>query len=166
MASLPQYKIEVYGNEDVLPEQAEELFANELAGSRALPKLDRPDAGKWRFACICAVTESGEVLGGAHMDMGPVNFGPLSEDKLAYLEHLLVREEYRQQGLGTQLLQKLVQVAKAAGCQYIRYNVRWDNPAAIAVAKKCGFALTDISEEGEDGRYFTVKPLQGYGCEI
>jgi len=166
MASLPQYTIEVYGNEDVLPEDAEELFVNELAGSRKPLPADRPDADKWRFACVCAITENGEVLGGAHADMGPVNFGPLSEAKLAYLEQLLVREEYRRQGLGTQLLRKLVQVAKAKGCQYIRYNVSWDNPAEIAVAKKCGFALTDINEEGEGGRYFTVKPLQGYGCEI
>ena len=166
MTSLPQYKIEVYGNEDVLPGQAEELFADELADSRKPFSAGRPDAGKWRFACICAVTESGEVLGGAHMDMGPINFGPLSEEKLAYLEHLLVRDEYRRQGVGTELLKKMVQVAKAAGCQYIRYNVRWDNPAGIAVAKKCGFAMTDISEEDEGGRYFTVKPLQGYGCEI
>ena len=164
MASLPPYKIEVYGNEDELPKQAEELFGKELADSREPFSAGRPDAGKWRFACICAVTESGEVLGGGHMDMGPVNFGPLSEDKLAYLEHLLVRDEYRRRGLGTGLLKRIVQVAKAQGCQYIRYNVRWDNPAATAVAKKCGFALTDISEEG--GRYFSIKPLQGYGCEI
>jgi len=60
----------------------------------------------------------------------------------------------------------LVEVAKAKGCQYIRYNVSWDNPAEIAVSKKCGFALTDISEEDEGGRYFTVKPLQGYGCDV
>jgi RimJ/RimL family protein N-acetyltransferase len=164
MASLPQYKIEVYGNDDVLPEQAESLFAKELADSREPLPADRPDRDQWRFACICAVTQSAEVLGGAHMDMGPVNFGPLSEDKLAYLEQLIVREEYRQQGLGTELLKRLVEVAKDEGCQYIRYNVHWDNPAAIAVAKKCGFALTDVEEEG--GRYFTVKPLQGHGCRI
>ena len=165
MASLPQYKIEVYGNEDVLPKQAEELFAHELAGSRGLGKLDRPDADKWRFTCVCAITENGEVLGGAYMDMGPVNFGPLSEDKLACLAHLLVREQYRRQGLATKLLRKLEQVAKAKGCRYIRYN-RWDNSAEMAVTKRCGFALTDISEEGEGGGCFTVKPLQGYGCEI
>jgi ribosomal protein S18 acetylase RimI-like enzyme len=37
-------------------------------------------------------------------------------------------------------------------------SVRWDNPAGIALYRKQGFALVDITEDG--GEYFVVKPLQ------
>ena len=47
MGNLPSYKIEVYGNEDELPRQAEELFADELASSREPFSAGRSDAGKW-----------------------------------------------------------------------------------------------------------------------
>ena len=166
MAKIPAYEIRVYGNEDRLPAEAEELLAKELAGSREPLPAERADRDQWRFRCVCALTKSGRVLGGAHMDMGPINFGPLGKEKLAYLEHVFVQEEYRRQGVGTEVFQKLIQVAKAAGCQYIRYNVSWDNAAGIALSKKCGFALTDISEPDQGGEYFTVKPLQGYGCNV
>jgi GNAT superfamily N-acetyltransferase len=96
--------------------EAEELFAEELASSREPLPTDREDRDQWRFRCVCALTKSGHVLGGAHMDMGPINFGPLCKEKLAYLEHVFVREEHRLQGIGTQVFQKLIQVAKAAGC--------------------------------------------------
>lgn len=164
MTELPQYKIEFYSNDDQLPAEAEEFLATQLADSREPLPEDRPDRDQWRFACICAVTDHGHVLGGVHLDMGPVNFGPLANDKLAYLEHLLVRPQYRRQGIATKLLRRAVAVTKAAGCQYIRCNTSWDNPPAIALFKKCGFALTDVDEPDQGGQYFTVKPLQGYGC--
>lgn len=166
MAKKTEYRIRVYGNDDQLPSEAEQLFADELAGSRKPLPLDRADRHQWRFARVCAVTDKDRVLGGAHMDMGPVNFGPLGQDKLAYLERVLVRPEHRRQGIATAVLRKLIQVAKEKGCHYIRCNAKWDNPAELALYKKCGFALTDVNEDDGHQRYFTVKPLQGYGCGI
>ncbi len=160
MASLPIHTIEVYGNQDQLPPDAEELFREELADSRQPLPEDRPDRDQWQFRCICAVTESGQVLGGVHFDLGPRNFGPLADDRIVYLEHAFVRPPCRRQGLGTRLLQRAVEVARDEGCQLIRCNARWDNPAEIALFKKCGFALACI----EDGQYFTAKPLHGYAC--
>ena len=165
MAKKTEYRIRVYGNNDQLPPETEQLFADELAGSRKPLPPDRADRDQWQFACVCAVTEKGQVLGGAHVDMGPVNFGPLGHDKLAYLERVLVRPQYRRQGIATAVLKRLIQVAKEKGCQYIRCNARWDNPAGLALYKKCGFALTDIRQDDEEERYFTVKPLQGHGAE-
>ena len=144
MAKIPAYEIRVYGNEDQLPAEAEELLAKELAGSREPLPADRPDRDQWMFACICAVTETGRVLGGVHMDMGPIVFGPLGEEKLAYLEQLLVRAEYRRGGIGTELLCKAIEVARAADCQYIRCNASWDNSAEMALFKKCGFACNCV----------------------
>jgi len=164
MNALPAYDISVYDNGQKLPQAVEAFFADELAYSRMPLPAGRRDRDLWRFACICAVADSGTVLGGVHLEIGPINFGPLREEKLAYIEQVLVRPEFRGQGLGIELLEKAVAVTAAAGCQYIRCCVNWDNPAEIALFKKCGFALVDLNEPGEGGEYLAIKPLQGSGC--
>jgi len=153
--TIPSYDVRSYRNEDRLPEEAESLFAKELEDSRRPRPADR---GDWQFACVCAVTPESHVLGGVHLDIGPMNFGPLAKEKLAFIEGVLVRPEYRRCGVGTTIMRKAIDVARNAGCLHMRCNVRWDNLAGIALYKKCGFALTDITDEG-GGEYFVVKPL-------
>jgi ribosomal protein S18 acetylase RimI-like enzyme len=155
----PSYEIRCYANSDCLPDDAEQLFASELAYSRKPLPADRADCDAWRFACVCAVTPQGHVLGGVHLDIGPINSGPLAGEKLAFVEGVLVRPEYRRCGVGTRAMQDAITVARAAGCLHMRCNVRRDNPAGIALYRKCGFALTDITGE-EGSEYFVVKPLQ------
>jgi GNAT superfamily N-acetyltransferase len=159
MGNAPEYTIQCFGNADALPAEAEEMFRDELAYSREPLPEDRADRGKWQFACICAVTGSGHVLGGVHLDMGPMNFGPLANENLAFLEEVFVRPEYRNNGIATALMQEASAIAKGAGCSHIRGSVDWGNPAAIALYRRCGFALTDISDSGQSGEYFIVKPL-------
>ena len=155
MAALPDYEIRVYGNDDPLPQEAEELFERQLADSRNRP-------GKWRFVLTCAVAANGHVLGGVHLDIGPIGgAGPLANDKLAYLERTLVRPEYRQRGVATRLLRKAIEVAREAGCEYIRCNNNWDNPAETALLRRCGFALVDLDGEHDvEPCYLAVRPLQ------
>ncbi|NLF67458.1 MAG: GNAT family N-acetyltransferase [Candidatus Anammoximicrobium sp.] len=150
------HAISVYTNGDMLPAEAAEMFRNELAESLRA----RPDADRWRFVTVCAVDSSGHVLGGVHMDIGPMEFGPLAEERLAYLEQLLVLPQNRGQGLGTALLLRAVEESTARGCSHIRCNVSWGNPAAIAVYRRAGFALTCL----EDGEYFAVKPTRAASC--
>jgi GNAT superfamily N-acetyltransferase len=160
MANLPAYSIQVYGNEDEMPQEAEELLREELADSRKPLPQDRPDREQWRFRSICATTAEGRVLGCVHLDLGPRNFGPLAADRIGFVEHGFVRPEHRRLGLGTRLLQKAIDVAREERCQSMRCNVSWENAGELALFKKCGFALACI----EDGQYFAAKPLQGYGC--
>ena len=156
---IPSYDVRSYGNDDRLPDEAESLFAKELEYSRKPLPADRADREPWRLACVCAVTPEGHVLGGVHLDIGPINFGPLAKEKLAFVEGVLVRPEYRQCGVGARIMQQAISVAREAGCLHMRCNVKWDNPAGIALYRKCGFALTDITDE-EGDEYFVVKPLQ------
>ena len=158
--ALPVYKVRSYSNDDALPAEAEALFAGELASSRRPLPEDRADRDDWRFACVCAVTQDAHVLGGVHLDIGPINFGPLAQEKLAFVERVFVRPEYRRRGVGTRVMREAIAVARDAGCLHMRCNVQWDNPAGIALYRRCGFALTDISDD-EGGEYFVVKPLQG-----
>lgn len=160
MSLLPHYRIQVFDKDSSLPAEAEELFREELTGSRTPLSEDRPDRDQWEFRMICAVDDSDHVLGGVHFDLGPRNFGPLAADRVAFIEHGIVREQNRRHGLGTTLLQKAIEVAREEGCQCVRCNVSWANEAEMALFKKCGFALACI----DDGEYFAAKPLQGYSC--
>jgi len=162
MTALPSYTIKVYNNDDGLPPEAEELFAKQLADSRELLPTGPEDRGPWSFALTCAVAADGQVLGGVHLDIGPIHgSGPLAEDKLAYLERTFVRAEYRWLGLATTLLRRAIQVAAEAGCEYIRCSNNWDNPAETALFRRCGFALVDLNgEEDEEPCYLAVRPLR------
>ena len=163
MQPLPEHIVKVYRNGDELPVEAEELFAGQLADSRRPLPPDREDRDQWRFALTCAVTADGHVLGGVHLDIGPISgAGPLARDKLAYLERTLVRPEYRRRGLATVLLRKAIQVAADAGAEYIRCSNNWDNPAETALFRKCGFALVDLDgEQDPEPCYLAVRPLRG-----
>ena len=162
MPDMPTHEIRTYGNEDALPEEAEELFAPQLAESRGPQEQGGAGRGLWQFVLVCAVTTRGHVLGGVHLDLGPIGgAGPLAAERLAYLERTLVRPEYRRQGLATALLQRAIQTATAAGCEYIRCSSNWDNAAERALLRKCGFALVDLDGEAdEEPCYLAVRPLR------
>ncbi len=157
MTKIPDYSVRSYGNGDRLPKEAEELFGKELASSRKPLGQNRGDREGWQFACVCGVTSAGHVLGGVYLDIGPINFGPLAKENLAFVEGVFVRSEYRRGGVGSRIMHEAISVARRAGCLHMQCNVRWDNPAGIALYKACGFALVDLTEDG--GEYFAVKPL-------
>jgi ribosomal protein S18 acetylase RimI-like enzyme len=108
------------------------------------------------------VTSDGHVLGGVHLDIGPIGGeGPLAKRKLAYLERTLVRPEYRRCGLATRLLREAMRAGREAGCLYIRCSNDWDNEAERRLFLKCGFALVDLNgETDQEPCYFAVRPLQ------
>lgn len=159
MSELPPYRIRRFGDGDVLPPEAEEFFANELAYSREPLPEDRPDYGKWRFICVCALTEDGRVLGGLHMDIGPTNFGPLADDLYAIVEAFRVRPECRKKGLKEAILRAAVEAAREAGCAHIQAAVSWNEPEDVRAFKACGFAIADLTGPGERDEYFAMKPL-------
>jgi GNAT superfamily N-acetyltransferase len=156
---IPDYEIRCYHNDDHLPDEAEELFKEELAYSREPLPDGRDEDEDWSFACVCAVTAGGHVLGGIHLDIGPINGGPLAREKLAIVEGVFVRPEYRTSGVGTAAMRTAIDVAREAGCLHMQCSTEWTNLAAIALYRKCGFALTDITDEDEGGEYFVIKSL-------
>ncbi len=72
MTELPPYEIKAFTNNDLLPVEAEAMFARQLADSRKMLPLDRVDRDQWQFGLTCAVTPDGHVLGGVHLDIGPI----------------------------------------------------------------------------------------------
>ncbi len=157
---LPDYTIQVFGPHDQPPPEAEELFAPQLADSRR--QLCSQQNGPSVFILVCAVTPQEHVLGGVHLDLGPIGgAGPLAGERLAYLERTPVRPAYRRQGLATRLLRQAIRAATDAGCLYIRCSANWDNPAETALFLKCGFSLVDIDGENDpEPCYLAVRSLQ------
>ena len=61
-----------------------------------------------------------------------------------HLETFIVRKEYQNQGVGTELLTRVLEVIKEEGCTYV--IMQSGNPAAQHMAKKVGItdSLTDM----------------------
>jgi GNAT superfamily N-acetyltransferase len=159
--TLPQYELRAIRRGDVIPAEAEELFARQLANVRTQEAADRE--GDWSFLLTLAVTPQGHVLGGVHLDLGPIGGGgPLGLERIAYLERTLVRPEYRRRGLATKLLAGAIGAAKGAGCWYVRCSNNWDNPAERALFLRCGFVLVDNNDEdpGSEPCYQAIRVLR------
>lgn len=76
-----------------------------------------------------------------------------------YLSRLIVKKEYRNQGIGQKMLEHMIDLCKEKGYQQITVGVDTDNKNAIHIYKKFGFKIyeTDTDEYGE--YYKMIKQL-------
>ena len=58
---------------------------------------------------------------------------------LGILEEMVVDEQYRRQGVGTKLLQRIMEIAKEAGCQAVSLDSDLHRSEAHAFYEKHGF---------------------------
>jgi acetyltransferase len=75
---------------------------------------------------------------------------------------MLVIDEYQEEGIGTELLRRLVQVGEDEGLDRITADVLQQNQAMQRVCKKLGFDLVRSQELGRD-MVKAVKPLANGG---
>jgi len=61
-----------------------------------------------------------------------------------YLDDLYVQPEYRAQGIGTALLDKIIEAGRTSGCRKVRWQVSNWNRNAIAFYKKFGATIDDV----------------------
>jgi GNAT superfamily N-acetyltransferase len=59
--------------------------------------------------------------------------------KVAILEDMIVDENFRGQGLGSELLAEAIHFARAGGCKRLTLLTDFDNDSAIEFYKKAGF---------------------------
>lgn len=76
-----------------------------------------------------------------------------------YLSRLIVKKEYRDKGIGQELLKHMIALCKEKGYQQITVGVDTDNKNAVHIYKKFGFEKyeTAIDEYGE--YYKMIKQL-------
>ncbi|KKR05941.1 MAG: hypothetical protein UT32_C0019G0003 [Parcubacteria group bacterium GW2011_GWC2_39_14] len=71
-----------------------------------------------------------------------------AESKFAELEHMLIDESYRGQGIGEQLVNNFKAWAKSKGLKLIKVNVSFKNAQAIKFYNKVGLEALDVTLVG------------------
>ena len=79
------------------------------------------------------------------------DYGEYTDKNKVYLSRLIVKKEYRNNGIGQELLKYMIAVCKKKGYQQITVGVDTDNENALHIYKKFGFEIyeTAIDKYGE-----------------
>jgi ribosomal protein S18 acetylase RimI-like enzyme len=100
--------------------------------------LNNPEA-------ICLIAEEDGILAG-YIAAGSKDFD-YRHSKCIEIENMGVSPSYRSKGIGSQLIEKVVEMAKKRGFQKVYVNTYSDNIKAIDFYEKSGFKKIDISLE-------------------
>lgn len=113
----------------------------------AVEWLDNPeDPGDYHF--LGAIDENEILVGGSVIDIGAMDFGPLKDMTVGFLEDIEVLCKHRKKGIGALLLQGTLDYSWQKGCENVRWRVDYDNAAGIALYRKLGCAF--VPEEAPD----------------
>jgi len=77
-----------------------------------------------------------------------MSLAPL-QNNAVYLSYLVVKEGYRNQGIGTQMIQYAFQISRNRGYSYIILNVDQNNTNAERLYEKLGFAAVETDNSGK-----------------
>lgn len=80
--------------------------------------------------------------------------------KRIYLSRLIVKKEYRNQGIGTKLLDYLIKQSAEWGCSEIVLGVDCDNESAIHLYKKKDFEVYEHGRDEYGEFYKMIKELR------
>ena len=72
-----------------------------------------------------------------------------------YLSRLIVKKEYRKQGIGSQLIQFAIKKAILLGYSEVSLGVDCDNAAAYGLYIKNGFSVFETAQD-EYGKYYKM----------
>lgn len=101
--------------------------------------LEQMKEDKDLFHCLVAQAE-GNVLAG-FATYFPAYYS--WSGKAIYVDDLYVAESYRKQGIGIQLLQSVIEIAKESGCKKVRWQVSEWNYDAIDFYKRLGSEINN-----------------------
>lgn len=76
-------------------------------------------------------------------------------NKRVHISHLMVKKEFRNQGIGAEILDFLIETAKKMGYSEISLGVDCGNDAAVHIYRKKGFEIFFIDKD-EQGEYYKM----------
>jgi len=114
-----------------------ELAVFENAPEKVTNTVEQMEVEQDYFHCFVAESEEGEVVGMALYYFVYYTW----VGKSMYLDDLYVKESFRGQGIGMNLLKQLFVVAEKENCKRLRWQVLDWNQPAIDLYKKCGADL-------------------------
>jgi ribosomal protein S18 acetylase RimI-like enzyme len=94
---------------------------------------------------ICLIAEEDNKPVG-YLVAAPKDFG-YRLSKYLEIENMGVSANFRSKGIGVQLVNKCLELAKKMGYQKVYVNAYFENTKAIAFYEKCGLKKIDISLE-------------------
>lgn len=99
---------------------------------------------------------NGEFVGEGALviDMGDPDY--TLPDKRVYVSRMIVKKEYRNRGIGSEILEFLIRKAKEMGFSEMTIGVDKDNENALRLYRKYGFTEVLFDGEDEDGEYFKL----------
>lgn len=84
------------------------------------------------------------------------NYGEYTKAGIkVYLSRLIVKNEYRNKGIGQELLKHMINLCKEKGYQQITVGVDVDNKNAVHIYKKFGFEIYETDYD-EYGKYYKM----------
>ena len=87
----------------------------------------------------------GTVVGYAMTAIRVQDTPELVKRKVFCIQQFCVDEEFRNHGIGTQMVEELRILARAFGCTDLQLNVYPENDAAVSFYQKCGFMIQNIN---------------------
>ncbi len=116
-----------------------ELALFEKAPEKVTNSVEQMIEEKDLFQCLVSETEEKEIAGIALFFFAYYTW----VGKSLYLDDLYVKESYRGNKIGTELLKKVFDIAKAENCKRVRWQVlNWNTPA-IEMYEKCNANIDD-----------------------
>lgn len=116
-----------------------ELADFEKAPDKVTNTVEQMKQEKDLFRCFVAETEAGEIVGMALYFFAYFTW----VGKSLYLDDIFVKDSFRKHKIGTALLGKIFEVARAEKCKRVRWQVlKWNN-SAIQMYNKSGAEIDD-----------------------
>ncbi len=110
----------------VILELIKELAFFEKAPEKVINTVERMNEEEQYFEALVAEKEDGEIAGMALYFFAYYTW----VGKSLYLDDLIVKEKYRGNKIGTQLLEEIMNIAKKSKCKRVRWQVLdWNTPA-------------------------------------
>ncbi len=116
-----------------------ELALYEKASGKVTNSPEQMLREKDLFDCFVAETDQKEIVGMALYFFAYFTW----VGKSLYLEDIYVKEQYRRHKIGTSLLNKVFEVARAENCKRVRWQVLDWNKPAIEMYRKSGALIDD-----------------------
>jgi len=126
--------------------QIVDLF-KEFAEFEKLPEkmtnsVERMEKEKEYFNCYVAETIDFKIIGYVSYFFSYYTW----IGKSLYMDDLYVKPEYRANGIGTQLIRKLIEFAEKTNCHKLRWQVSSWNKPAIDFYKKIGADIDSVEQ--------------------
>lgn len=120
---------------------------NEFAMFEKLPgkmtnSVDRMIGEKDFFSCFVAVTSDNIIIGYASYFFCYYTW----IGKSLYMDDLYVKTEYRTKGIGTKLMNKVIEFAKESNCHKLRWQVSEWNKPAVEFYKNIGAEIDSVEQ--------------------